>query len=192
MAGHGVDLEDERGGRGVRVWMLATGVLLVVIGFAFLLVPLLATILAGIAAGALLTVAGIAQIGDGVGHAGAGRGWAIAVGVLATIAGIMLLVDPRAGMVGLTALLAGYLVVSGAFRLVLAAAWRPTPGWGWALLNGLIALALGIVVLVGWPETGFWMVGLFLGIDAVFAGFSRVSYAISEAGRYLQTPGERS
>lgn len=168
----------ERGG--VRVWMVATGVLLVAIGFAFLLVPLFSTMVAGIAAGILLFASGVAQIADAVGHKGAGRGWAVAAGLLAAIAGVLLLVDPAAGVLGLTALLAGYLVVSGVFRLALALAWRPTPGWGWALVNGVAAIALGILVIVGWPATALWTLGVFLGVDTVLAGFGRVAYGISE------------
>jgi uncharacterized membrane protein HdeD (DUF308 family) len=165
---------------GVRIWMVATGVLLVAIGFAFLLVPLFSTMVAGIAAGLLLFVTGVAQIADAFGHRGAGRAWAVAAGLLATIAGVLLLVDPAAGVLGLTALLAGYLVVAGVFRLALALAWRPSPGWVWALVNGIAALALALLVIVDWPATARWTLGVFLAVDTVLAGFGRVAYGIAE------------
>ena len=164
-----------------RTWMLGTGVLLVLVGFLFLLLPLFATLVAGIAAGALLLVAGVAQVVDGIGHHDRGRGWAIALGVIAAVAGGLLLWDPVGGMVGFTVLLAGYLLASGALRLARAGLWSPLPGWGWMLFNGAVSLVLAILVITGWPETGLWTVGIFLGVDALLGGFSRLARALGSA-----------
>ncbi len=173
-----MDTTEERRPR-IRAWMMGTGILLVLIGFAFLLVPLLATALAGIAAGALLLVSGVAQVIDAIGDRAKGRGLSIVLGLVAVVAGVLLLVDPVAGMVGFTVLLAAYLLVAGAFRVVLAGAWSPVPGWGWMLFNGAISLLLGLLILSGWPGTGLWTVGVFLGVDSLLAGFSRISRSLS-------------
>ncbi|MFN7146462.1 MAG: HdeD family acid-resistance protein [Myxococcota bacterium] len=163
----------------LRGWLLASGVLLVLVAFAFLMLPILGTAAAGIAAGALLLVVGAAQVVDAVQERERGWGWSVALGVLAAAAGVLFLVDPLEGMIGFTALLAGYLLVAGAFRIVLAGAWSPVPGWGWMLFNGAISLLLGLLILSGWPGTGLWTVGVFLGADALLAGMSRVARAIS-------------
>lgn len=159
--------------------MLATGLFLVVVGLCFLLVPLLATFAAGIAAGALLLVAGVAQVFDAVSDRGQGWGWGFAMGLVAAIAGLMLLVDPIGGMVGVTLLLASFLLVSGAMKIALSVVWNPVPGWGWMLFNGLITMFLGVLIIAGWPATGLWTVGVFLGVDALLAGFSRIVRAVS-------------
>ena len=52
-------------------------------------------------------------------------------------------------------------------------------GWGWVLVNGLVTLALGIMIWRRWPEASFWVIGLFVGIDLLFAGWSWVMTAVA-------------
>jgi uncharacterized membrane protein HdeD (DUF308 family) len=56
------------------------------------------------------------------------------------------------------------------------------PCRGWLFLNGLLALCLGAVVLSQWPQPSLWVMGLSVGIDTAFAGWSCVILA-----RTLQT-----
>ena len=44
------------------------------------------------------------------------------------------------------------------------------PGWGWQVADGLVTLALGLLVLAEWPGSGLWVIGLFVGIDLIFYG----------------------
>jgi uncharacterized membrane protein HdeD (DUF308 family) len=168
------------------------GAALVIVGLAFLLVPMLTTVVAGLTAGALLLVAGGAQSLYALFERETGWGWSLAMGILALVAGVMLLGDPVAGVIGITLLLAAYLLVIGALKVVLAGVWSPVPGWGWMLFNGAITLLLGLLILTGWPQTGLWTIGVFLGVDALLAGFSRVVYALAEpeapAGPMIPTP----
>jgi uncharacterized membrane protein HdeD (DUF308 family) len=173
--------------------MLATGLLLVIVGLCFLLVPLLTTFAAGVAAGILLIAAGAAQLLDATSGRAEGWVWGAAMGVLAGLAGVLLLVDPVGGMIGFTLLMACYLLITGALKAVLASAWSPVPGWGWMLCNGAISMLLALLILSGWPGTGLWTVGVFLGVDVLLAGFSRIvrSVSLSEFGgsdQMLPTP----
>ena len=43
--------------------------------------------------------------------------------------------------------------------------------WGWALFSGLIKFTLGLLIWLGWPETGLWVFGLFIGIDLLMYGW---------------------
>jgi len=176
-----------------RGWILATGLLLVIVGLCFLLVPLLATFAAGVAAGLLLLTAGGAQLFDAASERARGWVWGVVLGLVAAAAGVLLLVDPIRGMIGVTLLLATYLLVTGALKAVVAGLWSPVPGWGWLLFNGATSVLLGLLILTGWPGTGLWTVGVFLGVDALLAGFSRVvrSVSLSElagSDRMLPTP----
>jgi uncharacterized membrane protein HdeD (DUF308 family) len=47
-------------------------------------------------------------------------------------------------------------------------------GWAWVLLTGIITLVLGILIWQEWPEAVYWVIGLFVGIDMLFAGWSLV------------------
>ena len=71
-----------------------------------------------------------------------------------------------------------YFMVIGIMRTVTAIAMR-FPGWGWVLLSGLITFILGIMIKSQWPVTGLWVIGLFIGIDLIFSGWSYVMLSMA-------------
>jgi uncharacterized membrane protein HdeD (DUF308 family) len=79
----------------------------------------------------------------------------------------------------------GFDLVDGSFFLVagLFALITPfvvsLPDWGWHALNGLITLLLGILVLAQWPVSGLWVIGLFVGIELIFAGVAWMALALN-------------
>jgi len=97
--------------------------------------------------------------------------------LLAIVIGALLLQSPARGAIVLTLLLATYFLIAGIFRIVGALTLR-LPHWGWTLVSGIISLALGIIVWRGWPVTGLWVLGLFIGINLLFAGWARVMLAL--------------
>lgn len=54
------------------------------------------------------------------------------------------------------------------FVIVASLKMRTTPGWVWTLFNGIAALALGILVYLGWPSSSFSVLGFFFGINLFF------------------------
>jgi uncharacterized membrane protein HdeD (DUF308 family) len=46
---------------------------------------------------------------------------------------------------------------------------QATP-WVWVLFSGAVTLVIGLIILAHWPVSGLYILGLFLGIDLVFAG----------------------
>lgn len=53
------------------------------------------------------------------------------------------------------------------------------PGWGWQAADGIITFVLGLLVLAGWPASGLWVIGLFVGIDLIFYGCAWMALALS-------------
>ena len=45
-------------------------------------------------------------------------------------------------------------------------------GWGWLVVNGLCSLAVGVIVLIGWPGTAAWSLGLLMGLNFLTTGIS--------------------
>jgi uncharacterized membrane protein HdeD (DUF308 family) len=75
----------------------------------------------------------------------------------------------------------------GALRTV--AAFRlKFPNWGWALFDGLVTLALGILLWADWPWSRIWFIGLAVGISLVLRGWSYVMFAL--AIHRLVLPGQ--
>ena len=53
------------------------------------------------------------------------------------------------------------------------------PHWGWILAGGVINLILGILIWQQWPEAAFWVIGLFVGIDLIFTGWTWVILSLA-------------
>ena len=100
-------------------------------------------------------------------------------GILAIVIGILLLANPWRGVLTLTMLLTIFFFIEGIFKIAYAFSIRDYPNWGWVLFSGLIALAMGAIIVSGWPATALWVIGLLVGIDLLFFGISLLSLAYS-------------
>jgi uncharacterized membrane protein HdeD (DUF308 family) len=103
------------------------------------------------------------------------------IAALYFIAGAMMLRHPVEAAAFFTLMLAAMFLVGGTLRVVVALTER-FHGWGWVLLNGVITLVLGALIWRGWPETSFWVIGLFVGIDMLFNGWSLIMLALAVRG----------
>ena len=97
------------------------------------------------------------------------------------ICGLLLLAHPLFGLGFMTLLLAVYFFVDGVCRITFALRLRPLPGWGWALFSGIVAALLGFLIWVHWPLSGKWAVGVFVGVQMIFGGWTMI--AIASAAR---------
>ena len=86
--------------------------------------------------------------------------------------------NPAATVLTLTLLIAMFLITEGIFRIVTALSVR-YPNWGWMLLQGVVSLILGIMIWRQWPVSGLWVIGLFVGIQMLFTGWSMVMLGLS-------------
>ncbi len=107
------------------------------------------------------------------------------VGLLYVLAGVVMAFEPVRAGVALTLLIAIFLVIAGVFRII-AAIGGSFAHRGWMFLNGLITLVLGILIWRQWPLSGLWVIGLFVGIEMVFYGWSLVM--LSMAAKRLPAP----
>jgi uncharacterized membrane protein HdeD (DUF308 family) len=177
--------------RGKWAWLLALGIILIVVGTIALGTPLVASLATAVAFGALLILGGIAQL---VGAFWI-REWSgfllgLLVGILYLVVGIMFLRHPGEALVAMTLLLACALMVVGVFRIVVSLMYR-FPHWGWMLALGIIDLLLGIYIYSQWPFDSFFILGLFLGIDLIFTGWTWVmlSLAVKNVGSRIDATG---
>jgi uncharacterized membrane protein HdeD (DUF308 family) len=53
------------------------------------------------------------------------------------------------------------------------------PNWGWAALDGGIAVLLGGMIWAEWPSSALWVIGTFLGINMIFRGWAWVMFALA-------------
>lgn len=99
------------------------------------------------------------------------------IGVLYAVVGYLVVDSPVESMLTLTLVLAAFLIVGGLVRVISALTMR-FEGWGWVMLNGIISVLLGVMINEGWPKTGLFVIGLFVGIELCLNGLSWIMFSI--------------
>ena len=161
-------------------WLLTLGILMLIVGFCALSMPFVAALASVLFLGWLLIIGGVLQGVHAFGqkHWG-GLFWQLLIGVLYLLIGLMLIVEPLRSLLALTLLLAIFFVVEGIFRIIAAFRLKPRDNWGWILLNGLVTLVLGALIWAEWPSAAVWAIGLLVGIDLIFGGWSMIMIALA-------------
>jgi len=90
--------------------------------------------------------------------------------------GYLLIRHPNAGAEGVTMVIAILLIVGGVFRTAAAGVIK-FPWWGWTLLSGLVAIALGVYVLAIYPTASTFFFGIVIGVDLIFDGAALAAFA---------------
>jgi uncharacterized membrane protein HdeD (DUF308 family) len=165
-------------------WLLALGILMIVLGAVAVAAPVVATIAVQFMLGWLLVTSGIAE---GI-HAFMVQGWRgflleLLSAVLYLGVGVLLLVNPMEGALALTIVLAAFLVVEGIFKIIMALRVRDHDGWGWLLASGTLSVVLGVLIWAQRPASGLWVIGLLVGIQLLFTGWSLVMLALAARRR---------
>ena len=108
----------------------------------------------------------------------------LSLGALYVIAGFLTFANPLLAASLLTLMLGFALLISGVMRMVLAFSMKEGGLWIWVLISGLVTLLLGLVILLHWPVSSLYVLGIFLGIDLVVAGASWVAigFGLRKAG----------
>ena len=163
-------------------WFLALGIVLILVGIAAICFPLVSTIAAKIFLGWLFLIGGVFLII----HAFSAQGWggflwSLLIGVLYLIAGGYLAFFPLTGLLTLAILLAILFVAEGIMEIIMAFRVHPSDGRVWLLLSGIAALVVGVLIFLGLPSSAGWALGLLVGINLLFSGWSYVFLAM--AGR---------
>jgi uncharacterized membrane protein HdeD (DUF308 family) len=159
-------------------WFLILGIALFVLGIAAIVFPFFATLTVELLIGWVLTLSGGIQLVHGFRNT-KWRGFIFSLfGALLSLGvGIMLLIYPLTGVLSLTLLIAVFLIADGLFRILLALRLRPFDHWAWLLLSGVLGLGLALIILSQWPQAAAWIIGLLVGIDLVFAGWTTMMLA---------------
>lgn len=158
-------------------WLLAYGILSLILGIAAFLWPFSATIAATLIIGTFFIAAGVVSLGAGIfGGAREGRGYAILFGILSVIVGAIIAFEPATGALSLTLLVVIWLGLRGLFELVWA--FRSAAHRGWMIALGILNLLLALLVLGTISWSAMTLPGYILGISFLFAGVAEISRAL--------------
>jgi uncharacterized membrane protein HdeD (DUF308 family) len=160
-------------------WSLALGVLLVVAGVIALLYPVVAAVTAALYVGWFAIIAGVIAIMVAIKtRADPHFGWRLAVGVVYVLLGLMLVVNPVAGAASLALFVGAMMTVSGVVEIMLAFRLKPRRGWGWLLANGVLSIALAVLIVIGWPLGSLVLIGYFVGFQIITCGIARIALSM--------------
>jgi uncharacterized membrane protein HdeD (DUF308 family) len=165
-------MQDELADAGQHWGLLsATGILLIVCGFVAIMTPFVATTASILLLGFLMIVGGLAAIIGGIRHrSSGGLAFYLVTGLLAMIAGIIIVKNPAESIVVITWLIAIWLLVAGIFRIV--AAFTHEHGRGWLIFGGALSVLLGVLLMMNPFANALWFLGLAVGIEMIFMGWS--------------------
>jgi uncharacterized membrane protein HdeD (DUF308 family) len=159
-------------------WLAASGVIGIVIGVLALFFPGATILTAAVFLGVGLIVQGIVEIAAAIraGAGAAGRGWLVAFGVLALVAGVLVLFRPGAGVLILVWGLILWFVIAGVNDLVAAASLREHRGWNIAM--GAISLIVALALLFS-PGTAVGVLALFIALGFILRGALALGLALT-------------
>jgi len=153
---------------GIGVLMILVGCFAIVaphiVGKAFALLVGLAFILAA------AFIFAYAFTAKGASHVIGRIAWA----VVTLIVGLIIVTHTDLSAKAFTFILIVYFLTAGVVRLAAAFAQRGVPGAGWLGLNGALSLIIGLIFVASWPNSAEWAIGLLIGIDLIFSGWTLI------------------
>ncbi len=161
---------------------LIEGIVLVILGFAAVTIPFLASIAVTIFLGWLFLISGVVGLYlTFTTREMPGFWWSLISAALAIAAGLILLIQPIAGTLTLTLVVSAYFLAEGVTTIMYALAHRKelSGRWGWLLVSGLVDIIVAGLIIGGLPGSATWAIGLLVGINMIFGGTSLIGMALA-------------
>jgi uncharacterized membrane protein HdeD (DUF308 family) len=161
---------------------LFEGILLVVLGLAAMIAPLIASLAFTIFLGWMFLISGVAGLAMTFwARQMPGFWWSLLSAALALGAGLVLLVRPAQGVLTLTIVIGAYFLAEGVTTIMYALEHRRelSERWSWMLFSGLLDILIAAMIIAGLPGSAAWAIGLLVGINLLFGGASLIGMALA-------------
>lgn len=169
-------------------WVIALGIAIGALGILAIVRARIATVIAVGFLGVVLVVSAAAIFLFAISAAGYWTDFFVHVlwAVLIAIVGVILLTRPAISAEAITLVISFYFFAEGLLIIGFALTSHLEGLWIY-IVQGLVALFLGALLLIGWPFSGLWAIGTFIGVDLLFKGWAIIALglglrAISEGG----------
>jgi uncharacterized membrane protein HdeD (DUF308 family) len=158
-------------------WVLAIGIVLMLIGVACIVGDVTATFTTVIVFGWLLMIGGVFALIQAF-HMRTWSGFFLYLlsALFRGFTGYLLIRYPLTGAASLTLILAAFFIVGGTFRAIGAGVIR-FPRWGWSVFSGIVSAALGTMLIAQMPVSSVWFIGFAIGVDLMVDGSSLIAFA---------------
>jgi len=168
---------------------LLQGVVMVILGILAVAWPAVATLAVDIYVGWLFLISGtVGLVAMFSARDVPAFFWTLLTAALAMAVGVLLIWKPAEGAESLTIVLTAFFIAEGVFQIAGSFAYRDAmPGsWGWMFVSGISDLILAGLLILYWPVSAAWALGLLVGVNLITSGVAIVVTAI-EARNLVQT-----
>lgn len=153
------------------LWMVVFGAALVLAGLIGLGAVGFATLATVLMVGIMMLVCGAAELALGF----RAKDWShfflwVLGGILYIAAGTFAIVNPILASLVLTLMLGAGLIAAGLVRIFLATQLPSGRHRGLVVVSGLITALLGLVIVLHWPTSSVFVLGMLLAIDLIVQG----------------------
>lgn len=160
-------------------WFFALGLLLMAGGVSAIFAPIIMSALVEQVVGVFFIFGGILML---VQVFMTRDGWDarliyLILGLFNTLAGAVLLFRPLEGMLALTFILIGALLVNGLIRIAVGVMARPEEGSGWVIAGGVVSVIVSGFLITQYPEISVVLLGIAAGIALLGEGAGYVRFA---------------
>jgi uncharacterized membrane protein HdeD (DUF308 family) len=161
---------------------LIEGIVLVVLGLAALVAPLIASLAFTIFFGWMFLISGIVGLAMTFwARQMPGFWWSLISAVLAIGAGVILLTKPVQGVLTLTIVIGAFFLAEGVATIMYSLEHRRelSERWSWMLFSGILDILISAMIITGLPGSAEWAIGLLVGINLVFGGATLIGVALA-------------
>jgi uncharacterized membrane protein HdeD (DUF308 family) len=110
--------------------------------------------------------------------------WRLVVSTLFLVTGVWMVLQFKSGVVpaamqvkALATAIGLVFLAEGGVMTIVSLTHRSTRGWGWGLANGIVTIALGLLILTMSPAGLLSVIGLLVGISFLFSGFDLLGFS---------------
>jgi len=152
-------------------WFVALGIVFILAGAFAWIETSAVTLISVFFIGAALLVSGVFQIV----HAFVEKTWGsfaihLLCGVLYAIGGVLIMDEPVAGSIVITAVLAITMLIGGVLRIIIAARHKNIRGWWPLVIGGAVSVVVGAALYATLPWSGFWLLGTLISVELAIQG----------------------
>ena len=101
------------------------------------------------------------------------------MGLVYILGGLFAMINPVLATAIYTLFLGFSLMTIGAIRIGMAFQNRDVGQWVLMGLSGFLTLLLGLLIVLQWPWSSLWAVGLFVSLDLIMSGASFIAIALA-------------
>lgn len=174
----GVELAREV--KRASMWYIVLGVVMILGGVFALGRPMVVGLALTAVVGWVLILAGAMQVVHCLmARSGGGFLFRLVLGLLYVLGGYFILSNLYQGLAALTVVLGFVILMGGILRILVGRAMTGVPGVGWVLFSGIVSIVFAILIFARLPSSSEFIIGLFVGLDLIFGGWSMVSVAMT-------------